>query len=124
MITPFDSFFQFQHSKSIGRNIKLLLERKDEEYCFRLHKERVYYLPSRIMKKASNISRDALVGFGVCFGKFTHTRKFRLHITALDYLAQYALYKVWAKPSAEMSYLYGNHLLKSGLGRITENTPM
>eukprot|EP01102_Stenamoeba_stenopodia_P000635 TRINITY_DN10606_c0_g1_i2.p1 TRINITY_DN10606_c0_g1~~TRINITY_DN10606_c0_g1_i2.p1 ORF type:complete len:130 (+),score=15.11 TRINITY_DN10606_c0_g1_i2:288-677(+) len=75
------------------------------------------------MKKASNISRDSLVGFGVCFGKFTHTRKFRLHITALDYLAQYALYKVWAKPSAEMSYLYGNHLLKSGLGRITENTP-
>ena len=32
-------------------------------------------------------------------------------------------YKVWLKPSAEQSYLYGNHVLKSGLGRITENTP-
>ena len=26
------------------------------------------------------------------------------------------------KPSSEMSYLYGNHILKSGLGRITEGT--
>lgn len=27
------------------------------------------------------------------------------------------------KPSAELSFLYGNHVLKAGLGRITENTP-
>lgn len=27
------------------------------------------------------------------------------------------------KPSAEMQFLYGNHVLKSGLGRITEGTP-
>ena len=31
--------------------------------------------------------------------------------------------QVWVKPSAEMQFLYGNHVLKSGLGRITENTP-
>ena len=30
---------------------------------------------------------------------------------------------MWVKPTSEMSFLYGNHLLKSGLGRITENTP-
>lgn len=28
----------------IGRNVKLLIERDDEEYCFRLHKNRVYYV--------------------------------------------------------------------------------
>lgn len=26
------------------------------------------------------------------------------------------------KPGSEQSFLYGNHVLKSGLGRITENT--
>ena len=26
------------------------------------------------------------------------------------------------KPSSEQSFLYGNHVLKSGLGRITEGT--
>lgn len=31
-------------------------------------------------------------------------------------------YKIWLKPSAEQSYLYGNHILKSGLAKITENT--
>ena len=31
--------------------------------------------------------------------------------------------QVWVKPSAEMQYLYGNHVMKSGLGRITEATP-
>lgn len=33
------------------------------------------------------------------------------------------LSQIWVKPSAEMQFLYGNHVLKSGLGRITENTP-
>jgi len=60
---------------------------------------------------------------GTCFGKFTKSLKFRLHITCLDYLAQFAKYKVWVKPSSELSYLYGNNVLKAGLGRITENTP-
>ena len=31
--------------------------------------------------------------------------------------------QIWVKPSAEMQYMYGNHVMKSGLGRITENTP-
>jgi 60S ribosome subunit biogenesis protein NIP7 len=31
--------------------------------------------------------------------------------------------QVWVKPSSEMSFLYGNHVLKSGLAKITENTP-
>jgi 60S ribosome subunit biogenesis protein NIP7 len=110
-------------AKYIGRNIKFLIERQDENYCFRLHKNRVYYLPERIMRKATNIERNKLVSMGTCFGKFTKSGKFKLQITALDYLAQYARYKVWVKPSAELSFLYGNHVLKAGLGRITENTP-
>ncbi len=27
---------------------------------------------------------------GTCFGKFTKTKKFKLHVTCLDYLAPYA----------------------------------
>ena len=34
-----------------------------------------------------------------------------------------AVAQVWVKPAAEMQFLYGNHVLKSGLGRITEATP-
>merc|ERR1712013_976733 len=44
----------------------------------------------KIMKQAANVARDNLVALGTCFGKFTKTRKFRLHITALDFLAPYA----------------------------------
>lgn len=32
-------------------------------------------------------------------------------------------YKVWLKPNAEQQFLYGNHVLKSGIARISENTP-
>uniref|UniRef100_A0A3B1IYG8 NIP7 nucleolar pre-rRNA processing protein n=1 Tax=Astyanax mexicanus TaxID=7994 RepID=A0A3B1IYG8_ASTMX len=109
-------------SKYIGENIKLLIDRPDGTYCFRLHHDRVYYISEKMLKMATNISRDKLVSVGTCFGKFTKTQKFRLHITALDFLAPYAKYKVWVKPGAEQSYLYGNHIMKSGLGRITENT--
>lgn len=110
-------------AKYIGENIKLLIDRPDGVYCFRLHRDRVYYVSEDIMKRATNVCRENLISFGVCFGKFTKTRKFRLHVTALDYLAPYAKYKVWVKPGAEQSFLYGNHILKSGLGRITEGTP-
>ncbi len=44
----------------------------------------------RIMTRATNVERKKLLSLGVCFGKFTKTGKFRLHITALDYLAPYA----------------------------------
>ena len=30
--------------------------------------------------------------------------------------------KIWLKSNSEQSFLYGNHVTKSGLGRITENT--
>ncbi|KAJ3035313.1 ribosome biosynthesis protein nip7 [Rhizophlyctis rosea] len=110
-------------SKYIGRNIVHLVDRQDEPYCFRLHRDRVYYVSEAIMRRSISIGRDNLLSLGVCFGKFTKTLKFRLHITALDYLAQYAKYKVWVKPNGEMPFLYGNHILKAHLGRITEDTP-
>lgn len=115
------TFFE-KLSKYIGENIKLLLDRPDGTYCFRLHKDRVFYVSESIMKRAGNVSRENLISFGTIFGKFTKTGKFRLHITALDYLAPYAKFKIWLKPSSEQQFLYGHHVMKNGLGRITENT--
>uniref|UniRef100_A0A8C6XUM7 Nucleolar pre-rRNA processing protein NIP7 n=1 Tax=Naja naja TaxID=35670 RepID=A0A8C6XUM7_NAJNA len=77
-------------ARYVGENIQLLVDRPDGTYCFRLHKDRVFYLSERLLKLATNIPRDSLVSLGTCFGKFTKTQKFRLHITALDYLAPYA----------------------------------
>ncbi len=53
----------------------------------------------------------------------THAGHFHLHITALPLLAQYAKFKVWVKESSELSFVYKNHILKSGLARMTENIP-
>lgn len=93
------------------------------------------------MKQATSIARPNLAMLGTCLGKFSKTRKFRLHITSLDWLSKYAKYKVcqadfllesiaksirtqvWIKPNGEMPYLYGNHVVKAHLGRITEDTP-
>lgn len=92
------------------------------------------------MRKATNVARKSLVSLGTCIGKFTKSGKFHLQVTALDILAPYAKVsrplnptcspcltalqcKIWLKPNAEQAFLYGNHVMKSGLGRITENTP-
>lgn len=91
------------------------------------------------MRLGISVARPNLVSLGTCFGKFSKSSKFKLHITALDYLAQYAKYKVrsrlispcivlmwvqvWIKPNGEMPFLYGNHVAKAHLGRITEDTP-
>uniref|UniRef100_A0A915PM20 60S ribosome subunit biogenesis protein NIP7 homolog n=1 Tax=Setaria digitata TaxID=48799 RepID=A0A915PM20_9BILA len=92
----------------IGDHVKSLIERGDGVYCFRLHKDRVYYCTEILMRKAACISREPLLNFGTCLGKFTKTRKFRMHITALDYIAPYA------------KFLYGNNILKSGMSRMTD----
>jgi 60S ribosome subunit biogenesis protein NIP7 len=110
-------------TKYIGDNVRLLLDRTDGLYCFRFHKDRVYYCKEEIMKKAAHIPRKELISFGTCFGKFSKTKKFRLNVTSLDYLAPYAKHKMWLKSSAEQQFLYGHHVLKSGLGRITDDTP-
>ncbi len=107
----------------LGDSVSLLIERQDDPHSFRLIKDRVYYLSETQMKLVSNIARDNLLAVGTCFGKFTKGGKFKLHITCLDYIAQYARHKVWVKPSAEMSFLYGNHITKAGLGRMTDAIP-
>ncbi|VEU36900.1 unnamed protein product [Pseudo-nitzschia multistriata] len=110
-------------SEYIGKNVEKMINRSDERYCFRLVKDRCYYVSESIMKAATSIARDHLLHAGTCIGKFTKSGKFRLHVTALEYLAQYAKHKVWVKQSAEMSFLYGNHVNKQGLARMTESTP-
>uniref|UniRef100_A0A8C0I4W9 60S ribosome subunit biogenesis protein NIP7 pre-PUA domain-containing protein n=1 Tax=Balaenoptera musculus TaxID=9771 RepID=A0A8C0I4W9_BALMU len=80
-------------AKYIWENLQLLVNRPDGTYCFRMHNDRGYYVSEKILKLAANISGDKLVSLGTCFGKFTKTHKFRLHITALDYLAPYVKYK-------------------------------
>uniref|UniRef100_A0A182NGC9 60S ribosome subunit biogenesis protein NIP7 homolog n=1 Tax=Anopheles dirus TaxID=7168 RepID=A0A182NGC9_9DIPT len=111
-------------SKYIGTNVKLLIDRTDGTYCFREMKSRVYYMSEKILKLSETVPNQHMVSVGTCFGKFTKGNKFILHITALAYLAPYAQYKIWLKPAAEQQFLYGNNVAKSGMGRITENTPV
>lgn len=82
-----------------------------------------YFLREAIAKKADTIGRSELLSLGVCFGKFTKGGKFRLHITALDHVSRFAKYKIWIKGTAEMSYLYGNNVLKAHVAKMTEDTP-
>ena len=90
-----NSFFSFYIiiKISIGENVKCLLERPDGIYSFRLQNERVFYASERMIKLAATIARDNLISFGTCIGKFTKTRKFRLNITALEFMAPYAKVK-------------------------------
>ncbi|RSH79545.1 ribosome biosynthesis protein nip7 [Saitozyma podzolica] len=108
----------------IGKNLVHLIDRdEDDAYCFRLHRDRVYYLPLSMLHLATSVARPNLVSLGTCFGKFSKTGKFKLGITSLDWLAKYAKYKIWIKPAGELPFLYGNHVVKAHLGRITEDTP-
>lgn len=104
----------------LGNNISKLIDRSDEPFTFRMVKDRVYYLSEKQMKLATNVGRDNLVSIGTCFGKFTKSMKFMMHISCLDYLAQHAKHKVWLKTGSEMSFLYGNNVTKMSMARITE----
>lgn len=75
------------------------------------------------MKQSISVARPNLISLGTCFGRFSKSGKFKLAVTSLDYLATYAKFKVWIKPNGELPFLYGNHVVKAHLGRITEDTP-
>jgi hypothetical protein len=100
-------------SRSIGRNIKHLIDREDEPHCFRLHKERVYYVSERVMRQATSVGRDDLVALGTCFGKFTKTKKFHLKVTALDFVAQHAKVR---RPADEVARGGGRRESRGGSG--------
>jgi 60S ribosome subunit biogenesis protein NIP7 len=44
-----------------------------------------------------------------------------LLITSLGLLSSLALHKCWLKSNNEMGYLYGNHLLKSNILKLSDN---
>jgi 60S ribosome subunit biogenesis protein NIP7 len=108
----------------MGRNISHLIDRPDDPHVFRLQRDRVYYVRASIANLATSISRDKLLSIGTCLGKFTKkSQKFKLHVTALDHIAPEAKYKLWVKPNGEMPFLYGNHVVKAHIGRMTDDTP-
>ncbi|KAF3455744.1 hypothetical protein FNV43_RR00386 [Rhamnella rubrinervis] len=73
----------------------------------------VYYVSDSLVKRTTNIARANLVSLDTCIGKFTHGINFHLTVQALGIVAANAKHKVWLKPTSEMSFLYGNHVLKA-----------
>lgn len=108
----------------VGNHLPQLLDRSDAPHVFRLHKERVYYISETLLKKSIHIPKKCLVSAGTLFGKFTHSKKFRLHITCLDILAKLSPSKVWVKSTGEQSFVYGNHVVKAHIRRVTDETPV
>ncbi|KAL6548261.1 hypothetical protein OROGR_008682 [Orobanche gracilis] len=116
--------------KFVGNNLKnIVLDSQSYEgpdsnpggYCLRLQRNRVFYVSESLVKRATNIKREKLISLGTQIGKFTKAGKFHLTIQCLNLLAANAKHKVWLKPTSELTFLYGNSVLKGGLGRITEN---
>lgn len=107
----------------IGRNISFLIDNPENPHVFRLQKDRVYYVQESIAKFATSVSRQQLMSLGTCFGKFTKTGKFRLHITSLPYLAQYAKFKIWLNKMVKCHFYMVNHVLKAHIGRMSDDIP-
>jgi ribosome biogenesis protein Nip4 len=87
------------YPRTKGKNVVHLVDRQDDAHCFRLHKGRVYYVSEASMRLSISVARSNLLSLGTCLGKFSKSGKFKLHITSLDYLAQYARYKVSLWPT-------------------------
>ena len=58
--------------KFIGRSVRNLVEREDECYCFRLHRNRVYYVREALVKKATNVRAETRLARGLRCGNETH----------------------------------------------------
>ena len=84
-------------AKYLGGKLKFMIEREDKVFVFRLHRTRVFYCDEELIKYAEHFEKKKLISIGTCIGKFTKTSKFRINITAIDYLSKFAKYKIWLK---------------------------
>ena len=91
-----------------------------DKMVLRLQKDRVFLVSEELANQAEHFPRKALMCAGTIIGRFTHSKKFRLQVTALDALAGLAKHKVWLKAGGEQSFLYGNHVVKAHMKKITE----
>eukprot|EP00924_Labyrinthula_sp_SR-Ha-C_P011714 maker-scaffold_17-snap-gene-6.70-mRNA-1 protein AED:0.33 eAED:0.33 QI:58/1/1/1/1/1/2/39/180 len=107
--------------KYIGQDVTKLLSTSPTKHVFRLHNNRVYYLSEDLLKLSSNVASENLIYIGTLFGKFTKKRNFRLTVHCLDTLSDYAKHKVWVKSSSEMSFLYGHHITKAGVSKVSDS---
>ena len=48
--------------KYVGKNLKALVERSDEAHCFRLQKNRVYYMRESLFRRAAPVSGQVALG--------------------------------------------------------------
>lgn len=134
-----------------GRSINNLIVGTDgNEWVFRLHGNRVYYMRKSLANLSTAIPRANLLTIGTCIGKFTKGGAFRIHITgecprwlsrrfaylggnakankspctaALDVIAPHARHKVWVKNNGVFPYLYGGNLIVAHIGRWNEDCP-
>ena len=49
------SVFEKLH-KFLGKNLKNLVERTDDDHVFRLHKNRIFYVREGLLRRATNVS--------------------------------------------------------------------
>jgi len=92
-----------------------------DRHVFRLSRGRVFFVRLSLANLATSIARDKLLSLGVCMGKFSKTGRFRLHITSLPILAEYARHKVWIRPNGVMPFLYGSNIVKAHVARFPED---
>lgn len=104
----------------IGDNYILLIKDKS----LMLHNKRVLLINTYILKHTSNIPKLDMVYCGTVIGKFTKNENFRISISSVHVLSQYAVNKVWIKKSAEMNFVYGNNALKSHVHRMSDSVPL
>ena len=52
--------------KFLGKGIRHLVERSDEDYVLRLNRNRVYYVRESLMRRATNVRRPCLAGPVLC----------------------------------------------------------
>ena len=105
--------------KYVGNNVDSIF---NPTYVLALQGPRVFYARRDLYNKAAPLPRDAVVSVGTCLGRFTKSERFILKITALPLLVTYATDSVRVRASAEMHFVYGNHIQKTHLHRIEPET--
>jgi len=89
---------------------------------FKIQKKRIFFSSLSLYSRIFNFSKKRIGSFGICVGRFSHSKKLKFLIPLLNMLLKYkGLFSAFLKTEGEKSFLFGKHVEKKNVSKLSKN---
>lgn len=89
---------------------------------FKVQKNRIFFSSLFLYSRIFNFAKKRIGSFGICIGRFSHSRKLKFLIPFLNLLLKNkGVFSAVLNGEGEKSFLFGKHVEKKNVSKISKN---